>query len=92
MKEAEQKTTYYFVDESGDPNFYGKGGDVIVGQRGCSRILLLGFVRVDEPDPIRKGLAELRCQIAKEPYLKDIPSIKKTLMSFHAKDDCPKSE
>ena len=89
MKETEQKTAYYFVDESGDPNFYGKGGDIIVGQSGCSRILLLGFVRVDEPDPIRKRLAELRSQIAEEAYLKEIPSIKKTLMSFHAKDDCP---
>jgi len=89
MKETEQKTAYYFVDESGDPNFYGKGGDVIVGQPGCSRILVLGFVRVDEPDPIRMELAELRSQISKEAYLKDIPSIKKTLKNFHAKDDCP---
>jgi hypothetical protein len=32
MKETEQKTAYYLVDESGDPNFYGKGGDEL--QRG----------------------------------------------------------
>ena len=35
MKEAEQKAVYFFVDESGDPNFYGKGGDIIVGKPGC---------------------------------------------------------
>ena len=89
MKKTEEKTTYFFVDESGDPNFYGKGGDIIVGQEGCSRILLLGFVRVQEPEPIREQLAELRDQIARDPYLKDIPSIGKTPMAFHAKDDCP---
>lgn len=89
MKETEQKTAYYFVDESGDPNFYGKGGDIIVGQHGCSRILLLGFVRVEEPESIRKCLADLHNQITQEPYLKDIPSIRKTRVAFHAKDDCP---
>ena len=89
MKETEQKNTYFFVDESGDPNFYGKGGDIIVGQPGCSRILLLGFVRVDDPGPIRESLAELRDQVAQDLYLKDIPSIRKTRMGFHAKDDCP---
>ena len=89
MKETEQKTVHFFVDESGDPNFYGKGGDIIVGQPGCSRILLLGFVRVEEPELIRKRLAELRDQIAHDPYLKGIPSIRKTLIAFHAKDDCP---
>jgi hypothetical protein len=36
MKETKQKAEYFFVDESGDPNFYGKGGDIIVGQPGCS--------------------------------------------------------
>ena len=89
MKEMERKSTYFFVDESGDPNFYGKGGDIIVGQPGCSRILLVGFVRVDKPDPIRKSLAELHDHIAEDHYLKDIPSIRKTLKGFHAKDDCP---
>jgi len=89
MKEAEQKALYFFVDESGDPNFYGKGGDIIVGTPGCSRILLLGFVRVEQPDIIRECLSELQDQIAREQYLQDIPSIRKTKIAFHAKDDCP---
>lgn len=89
MKETEQKVEYFFVDESGDPNFYGKGGDIIVGRPGCSRILLLGFVRAEKPNPIRESLSELKNQIANDSYLKDIPSIRKTLKAFHAKDDCP---
>jgi len=89
MKKTEQKAVYFFVDESGDPNFYGKGGDIIVGKPGCSRVLLLGFVRVEDPDTIRKCLSELQDHIKREPYLKEIPSIRKTKMAFHAKDDCP---
>ena len=89
MKVTEQKIAYYFVDESGDPNFYGKGGDIIVGKPGCSRVLLLGFVRVEEPQTIRNSLAELRNKISHDQYLKDVPSIRKTLTAFHAKDDCP---
>lgn len=89
LRKTEEKTVYFFVDESGDPNFYAKGGEIIVGQPGCSRILLLGFVRVEKPEPIRIQLAELRHQITCEPYLKDVPSMRKTLAAFHAKDDCP---
>jgi hypothetical protein len=89
LKKTEQKAVYFFVDESGDPNFYGKGGDIIIGKPGCSRVLLLGFVRVEEPEPIRQSLAELREKIVAEEYLKGIPSLKKTFVAFHAKDDCP---
>jgi hypothetical protein len=89
MKITEQKTIYFFVDESGDPDFYGKGGNIIVGSEGCSRVLLIGFVRIGNPEPLRGNLSKLREQIANDKYLKNIPSIKKTLRNFHAKDDCP---
>ena len=38
---------------------------------------------------MRESLAELQNQLAQDMYLKDIPSIRKTQMGFHAKDDCP---
>ncbi len=28
---------YFFVDESGDPTFYDKRGNLIVGEQGCSK-------------------------------------------------------
>ena len=40
MKKAEDKTTYFFVDEAGDPVFYDKRGRFIVGEEGCSKILM----------------------------------------------------
>jgi len=89
MQPAASKTVSFFVDESGDPVFYGKGGQIIVGQEGCSRMLILGFVQTENPQPIREALAQLRQQVANDAYLATIPSVKKNLLHFHAKDDCP---
>lgn len=88
MQQPQEKTAFFFVDESGDPAFYGKGGQVIVGNEGCSRVLLLGFVETDQPDVIRERVNALRASVAADPYLSSIPSISKTSRAFHAKDDC----
>ena len=88
MQPTENKQLSFFVDESGDPAFYGKGGRIIVGEEGCSRILILGFVQTDNPQPIRDRLLQIRQAIAADKYLQNIPSLRKTLLHFHAKDDC----
>jgi len=36
MKSPKEESLYFFVDESGDPTFYDKQGNLIVGQAGCS--------------------------------------------------------
>lgn len=89
MQTVQDKLAFYYVDESGDPAFYGKGGSVIVGQEGCSRIFILGYIQSNEPAPIATALAELRQSIAEDKYLRAIPSLAKSLRAFHAKDDCP---
>jgi len=89
MKNNKKKSAYYFVDEAGDPAFYNRRGEFIVGREGCSKILMLGFVEVAEPKIIRQELEKIRNKIRNDPYLKDIPSLKKTLVHFHATDDCP---
>jgi hypothetical protein len=90
MKEAEEKPRWFFVDEAGDPVFYAKRSKrVIVGEEGCSRTLILGFIRTHDPQQIRSQLAEIRLAVANDRYLNDIPSVKKSLIYFHAKDDCP---
>lgn len=80
---------YFFVDESGDPYFYDREGNFIVGKEGCSKILILGFIKTQEPEVIRKAINELKEEIKRDEYLKEIPSIKKSLIAFHATDDCP---
>lgn len=84
MKRTEHKTSYFFVDESGDPVFYNRKGRCIVGQDGCSKLLLVGFIRTSDPVPIRKKLAEIRQGIKGDEYLSQIPSLAKTLRAFHA--------
>jgi hypothetical protein len=89
MKKPVQAEHWYFVDETGDPVFYDRHGNLIVGQEGCSPILGLGFIETSDPIPIRRALKELHAKIAADNYLRDIPSIVKTNRAFHAKDDSP---
>jgi hypothetical protein len=88
MKQAQDEHRFFYVDETGDPSFYGKGKKLIVGNEGCSKTFGVGFLRTPNPDLIRQRLTALRDELAADRYLKDIPSMRKTLHAFHAKDDC----
>ncbi|MFP3937529.1 MAG: DUF3800 domain-containing protein [Phycisphaerae bacterium] len=89
MKNPEPGKSYYFVDESGDPTFIGRRGKILLGTEGCSPILVLGFVECEDPHTIRNTLAELRTSIVNDSYFAGVPSLDKTKMMFHAKDDLP---
>jgi len=81
---------YFFVDESGDPTFYNKEGRCIVGEEGCSKILILGLIRTENPNTMRKAILNLKDEISNDSYLKAIPSCQRTLTEgFHAKNDTP---
>lgn len=88
MKKLQEKTTYFFVDESGDPTFYDRYGNYIVGREGVSKILILGFIKTDDPRTIRQKLENLRKEVVSDEYLDGIPSLQKSAVAFHAKDDC----
>lgn len=89
MKEPKEGSTCFFVDESGDPTFYDKQGNLIVGEKGSSRLLLLGFVEIRDPDKVRSAVLDLQKQVLADPLLQGIPSLEKTAKAFHAKDDAP---
>src|SRR5690242_6465366 len=89
MKAPKTGSNWFFVDESGDPTFYDGKGNLIVGQEGCSPILLLGFVETQDPSALRKALLELQQTIVNDPYFEGVPSLSKTRIAFHAKDDLP---
>ncbi len=89
MKKVEDKKQYYFVDEAGDPTFYNKIGKNIVGTEGCSPILLLGFVKTKKPQLLREAIQALHTDVVNDPYFAGIPSMEKTRVAFHAKDDVP---
>ncbi len=87
MKKKVDKTTYFFVDESGDPTFYDRYGKLIVGNEGISKILVLGFIKTEDPKSIRQTFTDLQNRLSKDKYLQGIPSLQKSLLAFHAKDD-----
>lgn len=92
MAKKKCDSLFYFVDEAGDPELFRKGGDVIVGQPGCSRFFILGYLEVPNPKSLREKIRNLRADLLIDPYLTSIPSMqpkyKKTAILFHAKDDC----
>ena len=89
MKAQKVEKQYFFVDESGDTTFYNHKKEWIVGNKGVSKILLMGYIRTAEPEYLRAKIAELHSEIANNPYFQGIPSISKTNISFHTKDDIP---
>lgn len=89
MKNADSGDTWFFVDEAGDPTFYDRHGNLIVGQPGCSPILILGFIETQNPKSIRQALLTLQQEVVSDPYFQKVPSIRKTAVAFHAKDDLP---
>ena len=89
MKEIENKKMYYFVDESGDPNFFNKKGEDLVKKGNVSKVFILGYLEIDSINVISKIIQNIKNEIKNDLYLKDIPSVKKSLLHLHAKDDCP---
>lgn len=89
MKQAVDADNWFFVDEAGDPVFYDRKGNLIVGQPGCSPILMLGFIETQNPGAIRQAVLELQREVVNDPYFEGIPSLAKTAVAFHAKDDAP---
>ncbi|HEX6289937.1 MAG TPA: DUF3800 domain-containing protein [Herpetosiphonaceae bacterium] len=87
MKKPKPGRVWYFVDEAGDPTFYSKRGQLIVGQPGCSPILILGFIQTSDPEPIRKAVRELQQQVINDPYFHGRRSLKQTAVAFHANND-----
>lgn len=86
MKKPKDASNWFFLDESGDPNFY-KRKKWIVGQPGCSPIFILGFIETQDPSHIRRQLAVLRDEIRNHPTFQNIHTLKRSLTAFHAKDD-----
>ena len=83
-----------FLDEAGDTTFYGKGKIPIVGEKGVSRVFVIGMVKFNQPlCDLRTRIMELQQVVENDPYFKEVPSILKKAgkrgFYFHATDDPP---
>jgi hypothetical protein len=85
-------TCHYFVDEAGDGTLFNKRKQVVVGREGCSSYFILGVLEVAQPKSLHDSLERLRADLLADPYLAKVPSLQpernKTVVAFHAKDDC----
>lgn len=92
IKDTPSRRTY-FVDEAGDSVLFDNKGKVIAGTVGCSNYFILGLLDIPDPKSIESDFNDLRSQLLKDPYFKDVPSLqldnRKTALHFHAKDDLP---
>ena len=70
MKKTQMDQHWFFMDESGDPTFYDKAGNLIAGQGGCAPILLLGFVEMPDPQLIRQAVLALQHEVLHDPYFR----------------------
>lgn len=93
MKKGTSRLKHYFVDESGSPEIFNRKGSINIGELGCSRYFMLGFLDVDDPRQFREDVRKLHHQVLNDPYYINIPSLqpesRKTALGFHAKDDIP---
>jgi len=89
LKKPKAESTWFFVDESGDATFYDRRGNLIVGQPGCSPILILGMVETQSPDALRQAILTLQQEVIHDPYFQEFPSLRRTAVALHAKDDVP---
>ena len=83
----------FFVDEAGDASIFDRRGRVMLGQSGCSRFFILGFLQLPGPERLQRDLNDLRTRLLTDPYFANIPSMqpaaRKTAQVFHATDDIP---
>ena len=88
--EADAITTW-FVDETGDPTLFAKGGKAVVATVGCSRFFIEGKLECRDVGALAADLERLRVELLADPYFKGVPSLdpvrQRTAVNFHAKDD-----
>lgn len=79
---------YFFIDESGDPNFYAKRKKLLVDQPGYQPLLLVGMIISDDRKSLREAILNLKKELENDPLFNTLHSIKPGWY-FHAIEDHP---
>lgn len=89
MKETENVKAYYYFDEAGDSNILGHHGVNLVESGVASKVFMVGYLETKNPKGLTKSLNALHKEICEDELLREIPSMEKTKVAFHAAKDCP---
>lgn len=79
---------YYFVDESGDPNFLGRGKKDLIASGAASSYFMVGYLELDDLAGLTRRFNAIREEIAQDEFINVIPSVHHSLRCFHANKDC----
>lgn len=82
--------SYLFIDESGDPVFYGNRKKLLAGTEGFQSYLIIGMIETDNRKALRKAVVGFMDSIKSDSLYNAIPSIAANRGWFvHARGDHP---
>ena len=85
---TESGSRFFFIDESGDPNFLGKGKKDLLSSDSASLWFMVGYLELEDQKNLSRRFMEIRKEIAGDEYINRIPSVQHSLRCFHANKDC----
>jgi hypothetical protein len=87
---TEIKKVYLFIDESGDPVFYGNRKKLIVGTTGFQPYLIIGMIETVDRKKLRKSVVKFMDNIKADNLYNTIPSVSNEKgWHVHARGDHP---
>lgn len=90
MSEQKFHKKYLFIDESGDPVFYGNRKKLLVGTEGFQPYLIIGMIETSDRKALRKAVVRFMDNIKTDRLYNSIPSINSDKGWFvHARGDHP---
>jgi hypothetical protein len=82
--------TYLFIDESGDPIFYGSRKKLLVGTEGFQPYLIIGMIETGDRKALRRAVVDFMDNIKADSLYNSIPSVaNKKGWYVHARGDHP---
>ena len=78
---------YIFIDESGSPQFYGKGKRPLWTEPGFIPIICLGMIVTDNRENLRKSVQDFQSHVLNDPLFNSIYSVSKPGWYLHARAD-----
>ena len=90
MKSHTTAKRYIFIDECGDPNFYGYRKKLLVGTEGFQPLLIIGMILTEDRKALRSAVLNFQHVIRRDPLYNTIYSIRSNPGWFlHARADHP---
>ncbi|MFM9837277.1 MAG: DUF3800 domain-containing protein [Cyclobacteriaceae bacterium] len=86
---SKQQKHYFFIDESGDPDFYGNRKKLLIGTDGFQPYLIIGMIETANRKALRKAVVSFIEMIKTDNLYNTIPSVQREDWYIHARGDHP---